>query len=185
MLLAYLRLSELTSSDEETEQVLNELCCSQITSLTDLAMDHNSNWFVNPEYFGMALDFMVRQSNLQRLWLHDNNLSSENIERLLDAFINSQLISSIKNLWIGGNSFDSQTAWDLLAQFIDRAESLDYLDISGQTGTIVIKVEFLTSKTSPVVEESVMGHVIIRNKESGTEIYRLQTSRVKEINIGH
>ena len=47
VLLKDLRLAKLTCDEEETEQVLNDLCSSDITSLSNLAMDYNPNWFSN------------------------------------------------------------------------------------------------------------------------------------------
>ena len=92
----------------------------------------------------MTTAFIVKQTNLQKLWLHDSDLSATAVEEILKALIVSQGEKGLLSLFLGKCEFKEYTC-AVLAAYIDCNLNLEFLKTSnsganGAKSNIIIEV---------------------------------------------
>lgn len=92
----------------------------------------------------MAISFILKQHSLQKLWLHDSDLSTSVVENILEQLTISHDKYGLVSLFLGKCEFRSMTS-KLLAEYIDFNQSLEFLKTTntganGAKSNIIIEV---------------------------------------------
>ena len=129
---------EVTPSDTRLAEVL---CNSGQTQLKTLNLGLNQSWFKDPTIHASLLDFVKSQASLVTLNLSAAYLSSSETTEVLSFLCQSGSVASLQDLNMRyAANFSSDEACQYLAQLIDTALALEYIDIRYQKGGRKVKL---------------------------------------------
>ena len=84
---------------------------------------------------------------------------------------------------MGNSSFDTQKSVELLAEYINESKHLRFLDIQNQIGSPRIHLTVTKSRSNNDGNGREQGQIIIKDSETGRELFNKETKRKNRIMI--